>query len=450
MLDLVLENGNLITMNDNNDILFKKDIFINQGEIIAIKDTTNKRKKLDCRLKIDVTNKYLLPGFINTHTHIFQTLLRGIGADLNVWDWFKDALDDNVSNLRKEHCFISAKLGAMEAIRSGTTTILDYNYPHPTKFLVDECFDAFNSIGIRSIIARAIIDQGKAHPKIINNSEDEINDCVRLLEKYHQNDNDMQYVWLAPYTIFSTSLKSYKKIVKLAEEFETFLTIHASTPSTIDECVSLYGMKDIEFQYSQNFLSKNVLAAHCTTDIDEKVLAILKECEVKISHNPASNCYLGEGIAPVKEMLDYGLTVGLGTDGPASNNNHDMIFILKLTALLQKVKYLKPEAISAEEVLRLATIEGAKCIGLEKIIGSLELGKKADISIFDLHSLNTSTLHDPVKSIVYSANQDNVSDVIIDGELILKNRKFVSQNESDVIETADLLGRDLVNKSNMN
>ena len=446
MLDLVLENGNLITMNNNNDILLNKDVYIDEGEIIAIKETTNKGKKPDCRKNIDVTNKYLLPGFINTHTHIFQTLLRGIGADLNVWEWFKIALDDHVSNLKKEHCFISAKLGAMEAIRSGTTTILDYNYPHPTKFLVDECFNAFNSVGIRSIIARAIIDQGKAHPEIINNSEDEINDCIRLLEKYHQNGSDMQHVWLAPYTIFSTSLKAYRQIVKLAEEFDTFLTIHASTPSTIEESKNLYGKKDLEFQYSQNFLSKNVLAAHCTTDIDENVLAMLKECEVKISHNPASNCYLGEGIAPIKEMLEHGITVGLGTDGPASNNNHDMIFILKLTALLQKVKYLNPEAISAEKVLRLATIEGAKCLGLENIIGSIELGKKADISIFDLHSLNTSTMHEPIKSIVYSSNQENVSDVIIDGKVILKDRKFVNQNEKEVIESAELLGKDLVKK----
>ena len=256
----------------------------------------------------------------------------------------------------------------------------------------------------------------------------------------------MQHVWLAPYTIFSTSLKAYRQIVKLAEEFDTFLTIHASTPSTIEESMNLYGKKDLEFQYSQNFLSKNVLAAHCTTDIDENVLAMLKECEVKISHNPASNCYLGEGIAPIKEMLEHGITVGLGTDGPASNNNHDMIFILKLTALLQKVKYLKPEAISAEKVLRLATIEGAKCLGLENIIGSIELGKKADISMFDLHSLNTSTMHEPIKSIVYSSNQENVSDVIIDGKIILKDRKFVNQNEKEVIESAELLGKDLVKK----
>ena len=446
MLDLVLENGNLITMNNDNDILLNKDVYIDAGKIIAIKETTNKEKIPDCRIRIDATNKYLLPGFINTHTHIFQTLLRGIGADLNVWDWFKIALDDNVSNLNKEHCYISAKLGAMEAIRSGTTTILDFNYPHPTKFLVDECFNAFNSVGIRSIIARAIIDQGKAHPEIINNSENEINDCIRLLEKYHQNGSDMQHVWLAPYTIFSTSLKAYKQIVKLAEEYDTFLTIHASTPSTIEESMNLYGKKDLEFQYSQNFLSKNVLAAHCTTDIDENVLAMLKECEVKISHNPASNCYLGEGIAPIKEILEHGITVGLGTDGPASNNNHDMIFILKLTALLQKVKYLNSEAISAEKVLRLATIEGAKCLGLENIIGSIELGKKADISMFDLHSLNTSTMHEPIKSIVYSSNQENVSDVIIDGKIILKDRKFVNQNEKEVIESAELLGKDLVKK----
>ena len=143
-------------------------------------------------------------------------------------------------------------------------------------------------------------------------------------------------------------------------------------------------------------------------------------------------------------MLDHGLTVGLGTDGPASNNNHDMIFIIKLTALLQKVKYLKPEAISAETVLRLATIEGAKCVGLEKIIGSLEIGKKADISIFDLSSLNTVTMHDPIKSIVYSSNQNNVSDVIINGKFILKRREFLEQNENDIIATAQSLGEDLV------
>ena len=163
MFDIVLENGNLITMNNNNEILYNKDIFIKDGEIIAIKDSSNK-KNFVSKSNYDVTGKYLLPGFINTHTHIFQTLLRGIGADLNVWDWFKAALDDHVANLKKEHCFISAKLGAMEAIKSGTTTILDFNYPHPSEFLVDECFDAFSSVGIRSIIARAIIGLGKARP----------------------------------------------------------------------------------------------------------------------------------------------------------------------------------------------------------------------------------------------------------------------------------------------
>ena len=176
----------------------------------------------------------------------------------------------------------------------------------------------------------------------------------------------------------------------------------------------------------------------------------LKKCDVKISHNPASNCYLGEGIAPISEMLDHGLTVGLGTDGPASNNNHDMIFIIKLTALLQKVKYLKPEAISAETVLKLATIEGAKCVGLDNLVGSLEIGKKADITIFDLSSLNTVTLHDPIKSIVYSSNQNNVSDVLINGKLILKGKQFIEQNENDIIAAAQSLGEELVKNLDVN
>jgi 5-methylthioadenosine/S-adenosylhomocysteine deaminase len=432
----LIKAGTIVTMNSERSILREGFISIDGKLITAIGDSTSRIDERTFDRVIDARDKIVFPGLINTHTHIFQSLLRGIGQDLPVWEWFASTLDKTVGFLTKQDCYIAAKLGAVEAIKSGTTCILDYNYPHPVPQLADETIKAFQEVAIRGILARGIIDMGDVHASIVHTTETEIQDCKRLLNEYHGLDDGMVQIWLAPYTIFSTSIEAFMQAKELADAYETGLTVHAATPSTLEASYKLYGMTDLEHEERIGFLGPNVLAVHCTTDLSDRHLRMMSERGVKVSHNPASNAYLGEGIAPISKMVAHGIQVSLGTDGPSSNNNHDMIGILKLTALLQKVANLDPTAITAEKVLEFATIEAAHCLGLDSQIGSIEIGKKADIMIMDPWKPNTIALHDPVASLVYSCTQENVDTVLIDGKLVMENREILTVDEHSTLVEA--------------
>jgi len=434
--ELIIYGGTIITMDENHKTIENSEIHIKGGKIIKISEVDeNQREKYTCKY-INAKGKFIFPGLINTHTHIFQTLIRGFGQDLPVLEWFEKTLDPVVENLTAEDAYLSAKLGAIEAIKSGTTTILDYNYPHPYPGMAEETIRALREVGLRGILARGIIDAGNVHKKIIHSTREELDACVNLIKEYNNTEDKMISVWLAPYSIFSTSKEAFIEAKAIAKQYNTWLTMHAATPSSIEASIELYGMDDITFEESIGFLSPEVLAVHCCGNISESVLNIMKDYDVKISHNPISNCYLGEGIAPIKCMIDRGIKISLATDGPASNNNQDMISVLKFTALLQKVTNLDPTALSAIKTLEMATIEGAECLGMEKFIGSIEIGKQADLIIVDFMQPNTIAFHDPISSLVYSASQENIQTVIINGKVVMENREVKFVNEYETLNLA--------------
>jgi len=434
--DLVITGGTLITMDQHRSIVEKGTIHIKDGKIIHLgENEQDSPLELGCR-RIDANGKFIFPGFINTHTHIFQTLIRGFGQDLPVWEWFNTVLDPVVENLSVLDAYISAKLGSIEAIRSGTTTILDYNYPHPYPGMAEETIRAFQEVGIRGILARGIIDTGDAHKKIIHSTRDELDACNDLLLKYQNYKDRMISIWLAPYVVFSTSKEAFIQSKELADQYHTWLTVHAATPSSIEGSIALYGVNDVVFEDSIGFLGPNVLAVHCCADLSEKVLNIFRDRDVKISHNPVSNAYLGEGIAQIAEMVEKGIKVSLATDGPASNNNQDMVTVLKFAALLQKVRKLDPTALTAWKTLEMATIEGAQCVGMEDCIGSLEVGKQADLIIVDLDTSSTVASFDPVSSLVYSATQENIRTVVVNGNVIMEDRKILPVDERETLDLA--------------
>ena len=335
--DLVIKDATIVTVDGERRIIDCGFVRISHGIIEQVSAGSISSKINSDVVVIDASGRLVFPGLINTHTHIFQTLLRGIGQDLPVWEWFAVALDTTVGHLTLEDCYLSALVGSLEAIKSGTTCVLDYNYPHPLPNMADQTIRAFSEIGIRGILARGIIDTGEAHKSIVQSTEAEINDCERLIKAYHGQGDGMIHVWLAPYTIFSTSVDGFKRAKDLADKYNTRLTVHAATPSTIQAAEELYGVGDLQHEENIGFLGPNLLAVHCTTGIRQESLEQLSKWGVQVSHNPASNAYLGEGIAPVRDMLNRGIKVCLGTDGPASNNNMDMIETLKLAALMQKV-----------------------------------------------------------------------------------------------------------------
>ncbi len=447
--DLVISGATLITMDQQRNIIENGTIKIKDGTIISLESGLDQQvslENLDCP-KINASGKYIFPGFINTHTHIFQTLIRGFGQDLPVWEWFKAVLDPVVENLTVSDAYISAKLGSIEAIKSGTTTILDYNYPHPYPGMAEETIRAFQEVGIRGILARGIIDTGDAHKKIIHSTKFELDACNDLLQKYHNLSDRMISIWLAPYVVFSTSKNAFIQSKELADHYQTWLTVHAATPSAIEGSLALYGVNDVAFEDSIGFLGPNVLAVHCCANLSEDVLNIFRDRDVKISHNPVSNAYLGEGIAQITEMVEKGIKVSLATDGPASNNNQDMLTVIKFAALLQKVRKLDPTALSAWKVLEMATIEGAHCVGMQDCIGSIEVGKNADLIIVDLDTPSTVAYADPVSSLVYSATQENIKTVVVNGKVVMQDRKLLSVDEKGTIYLAKESSRKLKDRA---
>jgi 5-methylthioadenosine/S-adenosylhomocysteine deaminase len=432
-VDLIIDCGTIITMDKTRRVIKHSSIAIQGDIILEVNDTDTIKQKFSANKVIDARQRTIIPGLINTHTHLFQTFLRGTGQDLPAIDWLHQAIDPVVSHFSSDDSYLSALLGCVEAIKSGTTCIVEYNYVNPHRNCSDFTIQAFIDSGIRGIFARGILDMGDLHPGIIHRTESEITECERLIQTYHQKSGDMIHVWIAPYTIMSTTPLAFTLSRELANRYRIMLTVHSSTPSTIEAAINQYGMGDIKWEDKIGFLGSDVLLVHCCGDLTEEDLLTMKKNNVRISHNPISNCYLGEGIAKIHEMITYGLKVSLASDGPCSNNRQDMFEVMKVASLLQKVKNLDPSCMTANKVLEMATIEGAECIGLGSKIGSIEPGKQADVVILDLWKPNVIAYHDPISAIVYSATAESVETVIINGKIVMMDRELLLTNEQDTL-----------------
>lgn len=451
MTTLLIQNVHILTIDDEDRRFPQGFLLIEDGAIAALGPMSDCPSIASDVARIDGSGpdgscQFAFPGFVNTHTHSFQALTRGVGEGLPVWEWFSQALDLVVGHLTVEDARLAAQVTALESLRSGCTTVVDYNYPHPQANMADAAIAGFREVGVRTVLARGIIDTGDVHPTIVHDTASEIADCRRLLEEYHRSDGDLVRIWLAPYTIFSTSTDAMRASHALAQEFDTGVTIHSATPSTLDAAQALFGTSDIVHEEALGMLGPSLLLVHCTHpgQIEQQLLA---EHFVKVSHNPASNAYLGEGASPIIDLLHRGITVGLGTDGPASNNNQDMLAVLKLTALIQKMLHQDPAVIDARTVLRMATAGGAACVGWSDGIGSLELGKRADIVLMDPWSANTVAFDDPAVSLVYSATQENIRTVLVDGRVVMRDRVILGNagtlDEMAILRRAQQAGVDL-------
>lgn len=439
MIDVLINNATIVTMNENRDILKKASIAIGKDRIIEIgfnEDMVVKYK--DAKKIIDATDKVVFPGLINTHTHSFQSLAKGLGDDRVLYNWLVDAMFPTNSKMDPESSYYAAALSFIDSLRSGTTTVVDYMHAHPVPGNSDAVIKCFKDIGMRGIFARGYIDEGGQYgtPKEIMNDFDTIfGDCRRLLEKYHNSGNGRIKIWIAPSAVWLSSKESLLESKKLADEYNTNITIHTyETKFDGEATIAIHGMSEIDTLENYGLLGPNLLMVHCV-HLDDETIDIMKRYDVKVSHNPVSNMYLSSGVAPIPKLIEKGVTCSLATDGAASNSNNDMLEVLKCSALMQKVYHLDPTIISAEKVLELATIEGARAIGLEDEIGSLEIGKKADLFIFNpANSVKSIPMHNPVSTLIYSSSQVNIETVLVDGDVILENGVVTNVDEEHIIK----------------
>jgi 5-methylthioadenosine/S-adenosylhomocysteine deaminase len=416
-------------------------IYVEGGKIVAVGPSAEVMKQHPSADEvIDGKGKAVFPGFVNTHTHLFQALLKGLGDDLVLKDWMNTVIAPAARKLTYECVHASALIGSLEAIRSGTTTTIDFNYPHPVPKLSEAVLEAFKEAGIRGIVGHGVIDTGSEYglpDEIIHNPEYSFREVRRLIGSHALKSDGMLGVWLAPIAVWGMTEAGLEGCSRTAEELKIGITIHAAeTPFELENCRSRFQCSEMELFERTGLLGPTTLLVHCVY-FDAKDIKAAKKHNARISHNAISNMYLSSGVAPVPQMLKAGLAVGIGVDGAASNNNQDMVQLIKNTSLLQKVAHAgDPTIITAQQVLEMATIDGAKTLNLDRSVGSIEVGKKADLVVLNLKGFFVSPAHNPVSALVYSATSENIEDTIVNGRLVMRDRKILGLDEQEAIEKA--------------
>lgn len=448
-----IKNITLVTVNPSRDVVTDGGIIWEDGKIIYV-GPSYKAEQLARAKNIEIEDgkgKILFPGLVNSHMHLFQNLLKGLGADLDLETWWPSTIKPAAVAFREEHVAAAATAGTLEAIRGGSTTLVDYMYAHPVQGLSQVSIDAVNKVGARLVYARGFRNTGAAHGfplELIEKTADVFDEVLRLKKRYKDKE-DMVRFMVAPAAVWAVDAHGLRDTRDFASDAGVPITMHMLETETDNViCKERYGMKDaITFFEKTHLLGDDLLAVHVVA-VGDRELKAFREHGVKVSHNPMANMYLASGVAPITDMLERNICVSLGTDGAASNNSTDMLETLKMTALLHKVNAQDPTAITGNKVLEMATIDGARAIGMDHLIGSIEEGKQADFFLLDPDACGKSSpCHSPVATLVYSSGQQSIVKVVIDGKTIINNGDFVELEERAVYEHQSEMARDLANRA---
>lgn len=433
-MSLILADAWVVTMNDRRAVLEAGSVAVDRDRIVGVGTKASLAHAHPEAEILDCAGHILIPGMVNTHTHLFQTLLKGLGDDMVLKKWFTCMTGPSAAALSVEDAKVAALHGCVESIRSGVTTLVDFMYVHPISGLTEAVVQAYASTGMRGVVARGFMTTGQelgVPANLIESPEVALADARALIHRHNRPDARVR-VGLAPCMIWTVDERALRLTRELADAEAALLTMHvAETNFEIDHAVRTYGQTDAEFLSDIGFLGPDVLAVHCV-QCSGHDLRILKHHDVKVSHNPCSNLYLASGCPPIPAMLERGITVGLASDGPASSNNHSLFQAMKFAALLQKGFTRDATIMTAEKVLEMATIDGARAVGLADEIGSIEVGKKADLVLVDYANPFMTPIHDPVSALVYSALGHEVTTVLIDGQLVMRDGVVRTVDEGDV------------------
>lgn len=431
-VDLLITGGTIVTMNASSDVIEDGEIAIRGDSIVAIGKTPLFPKGAVARQRIDARGKLILPGLINGHTHVPMTLLRGIAGDVPLDVWLnKFIFPAEAKNVNPDFVRWGTRLGDLEMIRGGTTTFADMYY------FEDIVAEETKAAGMRGVLGESWID----FPVPDNSNEDA---AAAYTEKFLQRwqGDPLIHAAVAPHSIYTCSEKTLNDAAAMARKYHAPILIHvAETKKELEESREKNGRTPVGYLENIGFLGPDVTAAHCVwvNDVDEKILAAHG---VGCVHNPSSNMMLASGVAPVPDMRAAGVAVGLGTDGPAgSNNDLDLMEEMDLAAKLQKITKMDPQALDAKTALSMATIDGARALHLDKEIGSLESGKKADIIILGLDEPNAVPMYNVYSQIVYALKGSDVETVVIGGKIVMRDGRVLTINQPEVLSKAREFGK---------
>ena len=427
---LLIRGATIVTMDAANSIL-KGDILVQDRRVSALADSLTARDYHGADV-IEATDRVVIPGFVQTHIHLCQTIFRGSADDLSLIDWLRNRIWPLEAAHTPESIYASARLGIAELISGGTTCALTMETVQHS----ERVFAAVEETGFRATIGKCMMDKGDQVPAPLRElTEDSIAMSVGLLDHWHGRDDDRIRYCFAPRFAVSCTQELLERVGKLSRERGVLVHTHASeNKDEIDLVARETGRTNIEYLRDVGLAANNVVLAHCV-HVSEGDMDILRKTGTNVAHCPSSNLKLGSGIAPVVKMLERGIPVSLGADGAPCNNRLDMFTEMRSAALIQKAMH-GPEVLPALTVLRMATIDGARALGLEEQIGSIEVGKRADLTVLNIEALHTTPHPDPISSIVYAADARDVETVIIDGRIVMREGELTTIDEDEVIRSA--------------
>ena len=423
---------------DASNSIVEGELLIVDGKIASVGGSGH-----SADVRIDASDYAVIPGFVQTHIHLCQTIFRGAADDLALIDWLKKRVWPMEAAHSAASIRASARLGIAEMIKGGTTCALTMETVNHTA----EVFKVVEETGFRATVGKCMMDKGDEVPAALHElTTASIEESLALLDAWHgKADGRIRYCF-APRFAVSCTRELLEKVAALARERGVMVHTHASENTTECEMVeSETGLRNVAYLNSLGLTGSHVALAHCVHLNDDEI-DTLEQTRTNVVHCPSSNLKLGSGIAPIAKLLERDISVSLGADGAACNNRLDMFTEMRTAALLQKALH-GPEVLRADRVLRMATIDGAKAMGLDGAIGSLEAGKRADVAIVRMSGLHSTPVAEVVSSLVYSAQASDVETVIIDGQLVMRDRKLLTIDEVETVKTANSEARELVKRA---
>ena len=418
----------IITCEDKNQILENHALAIKDGKIHAIIPSKDAAKQFQADSEEHYAQHAITPGFINSHTHISMNIFRGLADDMELMEWLNKYIWPAEGKwVSQELVSDASQLAMAEMIRGGTVCFNDMY------FFLGATAQAAEKTGMRAHIGMTIIDVPTAWAK----TTDEY--FAKAIEFYQQYKNSALVTpTLAPHSTYTVSIENLRRVKKIADEYKLKINIHLQeTAAEIKGSLEKYNKTPVQVLHDIGMLSPDVIAIHMT-QISDQDFAILEQTKPNIVHCPESNMKLASGVCPVDKLVKMGLNVAIGTDGAASNNDLDMISEMRTASFLAKSTNTNPVALPAEYVLKMATLHGARALGIDHLTGSLTPGKAADFIAINLDQIETQPLYHPISQIVYAASRQQVTDVWVNGKQLLKNRQLLTLDEKELLNKAQI------------
>ncbi len=446
MSNLIVTNALILPMTDARQSLVGH-VRVDDGVITAVAADAGAPPQIARdEVAIDGAGCVLMPGLVNAHTHLYQVLLRAVWEDLELMPWLR-RIYGCARVLTPEHFYTGSLLGCVEAIRGGVTTVCEHNFLNPSPECAVETIRALQDAGLRAVFARTIMDSGEIVPECTKEKPEQAFRAIEALLARHKNAQQLSFMTGPNTPPINTTPDLLREVRRFADAHDLGISAHVAESHSVVEAVRRqHGVNGVvEFLHRFGIPAKNSIFAH-SVHVSKEEISILQETGTSVSHNPVSNMMLGDGVAPVVEMLRQGVNVALGTDGAASNHSQDLFDTMKAASLLQKVHHQDAGAIKPYEVLRMATIGGAKALGLDSLCGTIEVGKRADLILVNLETAHNQPVNDVFSQIVHCAKASDVQTVIVNGEVVMRERQLTRLDGAKILADAKAANRDLMER----